>query len=135
MNDYGVSFGIRKVYCDLEKVQDIFDQLIPHAEGILFGFIFNLDESGFEDWACRSKRTVIILATYRESEITCLVDRATKRSSLLVCISVDGTYLKLMLILPWKTIEREVVEQGISEVMYKMVYQEYGFISTGLFEE
>jgi hypothetical protein len=40
-----------------------------------------------------------------------------------------------MLILPRKTIEREIVEQEISEAMCKMMYQEYGFISTGLFEE
>jgi hypothetical protein len=52
-----------------------------------------------------------------------------------VCIAADGTYLKLLLILPRKTIEPEVFEQGISESMCKMGYQEHGFISTALFEQ
>jgi hypothetical protein len=58
-----------------------------------------------------------------------------KRRSLLVCIAADGIYLQPMPILSRKTIEREGVEQGISEAMCKMVYQEHGCISTGLFEE
>jgi hypothetical protein len=94
-----------------------------------------LDESGFEDWANHIKRTVIVHTTYRESEIAYLVDRATKKSLLLVCIAADETYLKPMLILPRKTIEWEVVEHGISETMCKMMYQDHDFISTGLFEE
>jgi hypothetical protein len=123
------------VNTDPHKMQAFLDRLKHYVEGLLSAFIFNLDESGFQDWADRRKPTVIVPATYHEFEITCPIDRATKRSSLLVCIAAEGTYLKLLLILPRKTIEPEVFEQGISESMCKMVYQEHGLISTALFEQ
>jgi hypothetical protein len=124
-----------RVNCDPHKIQTFFEGLKHYVEELPSAFIFNLDESGFQEWADRRKRTVIVHAIYQESEVACPIDRATKRSSLLVCIAADGTYLKPLLLLPGKTIEPEVLEQGISESMCKMVYQEHGFISTALFEQ
>jgi hypothetical protein len=123
------------VNSDPQRIQAFFDCLKHYVEGLPSAFIFNLDESVFQDWADRRKGTVIVPATYHQSEIACPIDRATKRSSLLLCLAADGTYLKPLLILPRKTIEPEVLEQGISESMCKKVYQEHGFISTTLFEQ
>jgi hypothetical protein len=112
------------VNCDPHKIQEFFDRLKQDVERLPSAFIFNLNEPGFQDWADRKKRTVIVPATYQESEIACSIYGATKRSSLLVCIAADGTHLKPLLILPRKTIEPEVLEQGITESMCKMVYQD-----------
>jgi hypothetical protein len=80
-------------------------------------------------------RHVMVPSTYEADQIPIPVDRVARRTSLLVCISADGSYLRPLLILPRKTIESELIEQGISEAHAKMVYQEHGFISTALFEE
>jgi hypothetical protein len=123
-----------RVNCDFHKIQPFFDRLKYCVEGLPSAFIFILDESGSQDWANRRKRTVIVPATYQESKIACPINRATKRSSLLVYIAADGIYPKLLLILPTKIIQPEVLEQGISEFMCKMIYQKHGFTSTALFE-
>jgi hypothetical protein len=110
--------------------EDILEFLNETFEGLPCGFIFNLDESGFERWTDCRKRTVIVPVTYRESEIAYPIDRASKRSSLLVCIAADGTLLKPFLIPPKKNIEQEVLEQGLNGATCKTIHQEHGFIST-----
>jgi hypothetical protein len=72
---------------------------------------------------------------YTEAEIQIPIDRGSKRSSLLVRIAADGTYLKPLLILPGKTIESELMEQGVNGDRCLIVHQENDFICTELFEQ
>jgi hypothetical protein len=71
---------------------------------------------------------------YAEAEIPILIDQGLKRSSLLLCIGADWTYLKPLLILPSKTIENELMEQGANGDRCLMVHQENGFVCTELYE-
>jgi hypothetical protein len=47
----------------------------------------------------------------------------------------DGIYLRPLSIHPRKTIESELVKQGINSKLAMMVDQEHGFILTVLFED
>jgi hypothetical protein len=112
-----------------------FQMLTEKVSGVPAAFRFYLDESGFQDWADRRERTVIVPSTYTADKIEIPIDRDVKRSSLLVCIAADGAYLKLLLILPRKTIEKELFEQGITEESARFVYQEHNFTTTILFND
>jgi hypothetical protein len=78
---------------------------------------------------------VIVPTCYQGDEIPIPVDSAAQRNSLLIYIAADGTYLRPLLILPRKTIESELIEQGTNSELATMVHQEHGFILTVLFED
>jgi hypothetical protein len=82
-----------RVNCDPAEISGFFDRLERHVEGLPSAFVFNFDESGCQDWADRRKRTVSVPGTDQKSEIAYSVDRATKRSSSLVCIAADRQFL------------------------------------------
>jgi hypothetical protein len=78
---------------------------------------------------------VIVPSTCQTDKVGIPIDRSTKRSSLLLCIAADGTFLKLMLILPRKTIQKELLEEGINDGIRQLVYQENHFFPGELFKE
>jgi hypothetical protein len=63
------------------------------------------------------------------------VDRVSQQNFLLVAILADGTFLKPLMILPRKTIETELYEQGIAVNVCMLVHQTNGFIATELFQD
>jgi hypothetical protein len=77
---------------------------------------------------------VVILATACD-DVYFSVDRVSQRNSLLVAIVADGTFLKPLMILPRKTIETELYEQGITADVCMFVHQTNGFIATELFRD
>jgi hypothetical protein len=123
-----------RVECDPNDVESYFDELAILIDGKPAAFISHLDESGFQAWADKRVQHVIIPACYQSDEIPILVDRVAQRNSLLVYIVADGTYLRPLLIIPHKTIESVLIEQGINSELATMVHQEHGFILTVLFE-
>lgn len=129
----GIPMEKQRLECDITEIQSYFALLSENVDDVPAPFVFNLDESGFQDWADRRERTVIVPSTCSDDRIGMPIDRATKRSSLLLCIAADGTWLKPLLILPRKTIEKELLEEGINEQLAQFVYQENGFITTQLF--
>jgi hypothetical protein len=116
-------------------VESYFGELARLIDGKSAAFIFNLDESGFQVWADKRVRHVIVPACYERDEIPISVDRAAQRKSLLVCITVYDTYLRPLLILTRETIERVLIEQGINSELAVMDRQEHGFISMVLFKD
>jgi hypothetical protein len=131
----GVPMEKERLECDLDEIRAHFELLDRNVTGAPAAFVFNLDESGFQDWADRLERMVIVPSACQTDKVGIPIDRYTKRSSLLVGIATDGTFLKPMLILPRKTIEKELLEQGINDGVGKLIYQENGFITGGLFRE
>jgi hypothetical protein len=123
----------QRVECDVAEIHSYFAVLSENVNDVPAPFVFNLDESGFQDWVDRRERSVIVPSTYRDDTIGMPVDRAVKRTSLLLCIAADGTWLKPLLILQRKTIEKELIEEGINEQSARFVYQENGFITAPLF--
>jgi hypothetical protein len=124
----GIPMEKEHLECDPEEIRAYFELLARNVSGVPAAFFFNLDESGFRDWTDRCERTVIVPATCGADAIGIPVDGSTKRSSLLLCIPADVTWLKRMLILRRKTIEKELLQQGINDGLGQFVYQESGFI-------
>jgi hypothetical protein len=125
----GVPLEKERLACDPEEIAAYFELFDRNVAGIPAAFVFNLDESGFQDWADPRERMVIVPATVHDNKIGIPVNWTTRRSSLLVCIAADGPALRPMLILPRKTTERELFEQGINEEIGMLVSQDHGFIT------
>jgi hypothetical protein len=63
------------------------------------------------------------------------VKRGANPNSLAICTAADGNHLKLILILPRKTIDQELAEQGITSAICKMICEDHGFMTMEIFEE
>jgi hypothetical protein len=105
------------------------------VNGIPASFVFKLDEFGFQGWADRRESKVVVRSGSRDDGIMVLVERGANRNSLLVCSAAGGTHLKPLLILPRKTIDRELTEHGITSAICKMVHHEQGFVTSEIFDE
>jgi hypothetical protein len=130
----GIPMEKQRVKCDITEIHSSFTSLTENVNGVPSPFVVDLDESGFLDWVDRRERSVIVPSTCRDEKIGIPIDRATKRTSLL-CIAADGTWLKPLLILPRKTIQRELLDEGINGRSARFVDQENGFITTSLFTD
>ena len=94
-------------------------------------FYFNVDESGFQPWADRTNELVAIPIDAPDKKVYFPVDRTTKRSSLVAAVAADGTYLAPLIIIPRKTIEKELLACGYRpENKYHIVSQESGYITS-----
>jgi hypothetical protein len=100
-----ISMEYWRVECDPNDIESYFDELARLIDGKPAAFIFNLDDSGFQAWADKHVRHVIVPACYQSDEIPIPVDRAAQRNSLLAYIAADGTYLRPLLILPCKPLK------------------------------
>jgi hypothetical protein len=121
--------------CDIAETELYFEALSQNVTDVPAAFLFNLDESGFRDWADRREQTVVVPSSYTANNIGIPVDRPMKRGSLLICISADGTALKPLLIIRRKTIEKEFFKEGIHENPARLISQQYGFITSIRFNE
>ena len=119
---------------DLQEIVDFYDNLGTFFEKnpVPDAFCFNVDESGFQPWADRTSDLVVIPLEANDKDVVFPVDRTRKRSSLVAAIAADGTYLAPLIIIPRKTIEKEMLACGYrAENNVFIVSQESGFI-TGL---
>ena len=119
---------------DLEDIADFYDELSTFFEKNLVpdSFCFNVDESGFQPWADRTPELVAIPIDADEKNVVFPVDRTRKRSSLVAAVAADGSYLAPLIIIPRKTIEKEMFACGYRpDLNHFIVSQESGFI-TGL---
>ena len=108
------------------------DSLLIH-ENIPPQFVFNVDESGFQDFCDSHNLYVIVPSDANDEDYHYSVDRTTKRITLIGAICLDGSSLKPCIVSPNKTIEQELVNNGYNESNCIIVSQESGFINAELF--
>ena len=118
---------------DLDAIIEFYDELSAFFEENLVpdAFCFNVDESGFQPWADKTTELVVIPTDADDTKVVFPVDRTRKRSSLVATIAADGTYLAPLIIIPRKTIEKEMLSCGYRpENNHYIVSQECGFITS-----
>jgi hypothetical protein len=70
----GIPMEKGRAECDPNDIQVYFEDLAKLVDGKPAAFVFNLDESGFQDWVDKRVRHVIVPVTYEEEEIPIPVD-------------------------------------------------------------
>jgi hypothetical protein len=119
----GVPMEKQRLDCDIAEIELYFQTLTENISAVPAAFAFSLDESGFQDWADRPERTVRVPSTGTVDKIEMPVDREVKQSSVLICVAANGTHLRPSLILPRKTIEKELSEQAVRQKSVQCAYQ------------
>lgn len=116
---------IQKHYADLNSIFETYN--IPPE------FCFNVDESGFIDFVDIKTKTVVI-PVEAPDDLVIGTDRNAKRITLIGTISLDGTKLKPMIIVPNKRIEKQLLINGYGQRNLLICSQENGFINSTIFQ-
>jgi transposase len=131
----GIPIEKEKINVDRNIIDTWYDELAAVSEDIPASFIFNVDESGCNDYVDSHEIRVLVPSWFEGTSIRIPVDRNVKRATLVGCISGDGQSLNPLIILPRKTIEDEISLFGFTQETSVFVYQQNAFMSTSLFEK
>ena len=131
----GKPMETERVMCDSGEIDDYFCHLENLIHDIDDGFIYNIDETGFQDWTDRRDKRIIVPSDYELDSIPICVNRNSKRLTTVACINIDGSSLKPLIISERKTVEIELSQIGYSDNHFLIKFQENGFISTEIFNE
>ena len=90
----------------LEVIIDYYDRLSRYLEALNIPpcFMFNVDESGFQEFVDAVPVPVIVPIDYNDDTVAVSVNRNKKRASMIGCISADGSALKPMIVTSRKRI-------------------------------
>jgi hypothetical protein len=132
----GIPMEASRVACSEEAIDEyhaLLEHLLPDAP---CDVIYNVDEMGFDEWVDVTKCSVVVPADYPAENIQCrLAGSIHEHPSMIVCTSASGRALKPILVLPRKSVERELFECGFTPAVVSLVWQENGFCTEMLFDE
>lgn len=94
--------------CKYEDIQKFYQQLAQEVKGIPVGFLFNLDESGQNQYI--DARNIYVIVPENANVTTYPLNRNIKRITLLHCIGSDGTSCDPLIILPRLTLDNEIFD-------------------------
>ena len=132
----GIPMENEHVFCDPQKIDEYFDWL---EDALGFGippeFIFNIDESGYQEWVDAKNLQCIVPSSYNKNRIKMPRDKTTKRVTMLGGICAYGSTLKPMIVLTRNSIEKELLDNEYTED--KLIYgrSKTGFMNQKLFIE
>jgi hypothetical protein len=109
MDEERIWVSLDKIEKYFKELANIFGQKIPAA------FVLNAGETGFRDWNDVHETRALVPITHLKSEIYISANRNIKRSTLLVGIAPDGTYLRPFIIARHKTFRKELLFWGINQ--------------------
>ena len=116
----GIPIEKERAQVTQESINKHFEDLSRNITGIPARFIFNADESGFQDFVDSSEVHVIVPSSYHEETINVPTDRSQKRATMLATIAADGSFLKPLVIMQRKTYENDIMEAGYN-LVYKVI--------------
>ena len=118
--------------CELDEIKKYYKKLDQEAKNVPVGFIFNLDESGQNQY--QDSRNIFVVVPEDVDIKSYPISRATKRITLLHCISTDGSSCDPMIIVPRLTVDNELFDELTSQTVL-LRSQTKGFCTHELFTD
>lgn len=114
-----------------DQIVSYFDNLREALTGVPAALVFNLDESGFQQFVDARDKVVIVEKGSQQHHFA--VNRSERRATFLATVSADGQHVKPLIILPRATVEAELILAGYTEDQVVFAHSEKGFITTDIF--
>jgi hypothetical protein len=124
-----------RVEVDPAAINRWYEELKEKVREIPASFVFNVDESGCCEYADARELRVLVPDDYEHDTIPVPVDRNTKRSTLVACITADGFRFKPFIIVDRVTAEKELPMYGYHARNVALNFQENAYMNTPLFEK
>lgn len=117
-----------------EQIQDFYNFIRQSGiEEVPPWAISNLDEVGCQKFVDARDSHIIVPAGVDGKEFELPVERNEKRSTLLACITLDGTYMKPLVIVDTANLTVDLTQAGFTKMVASV--QPSGFITTELFDK
>jgi hypothetical protein len=130
----GVPMEAQRVAVNPDDIAEWFTILEEKVRGIPADWIFNLDETGCAEFQDTHEMRVVVPVEYEGDTIPVPVDRHSKRSTLVGCISAGGYRMKPCILLERATVESELHLYGYGPENVMMAQQDHAFMTTLLFQ-
>jgi hypothetical protein len=130
----GEAMESRRVEINFQEIKDWYNSLADQIKSIPRNFVFNMDESGIDEYVDQQNIFVLVPHTYKEKKIPIPVHRHVKRATLTACISLAGDSLKPFVILPRGTIDDELFYAGYTPDKVTFHHQVHSFMTKNIFE-
>ena len=115
----------------LDEIKKFYKDLAKELEGVPVGFVFNLDETGEDEFVDAKDQYIVVP---KDSNMDSYPINRGRRITLLHCISTDGTSCKPLIVLPRKTIDNEIYDElAPHSILFR--HQISGFCTAELFME
>ena len=118
--------------CPFQDIETYYNILDKALDKVPIGWLFNLDETGQQDFVDAREKKVIVPSCRVHERNVYPVDRNGKRCTALHCIASDGKFLKPLMVLPRKTVDVEVFDE-LSPDDVMLEESPTGFINTEIF--
>jgi hypothetical protein len=117
------------------QIREHFRQLSLELQDVPAHFVFNVDESGFQDFVDAREMPVIVPAAFFRDWVSIPAKRSEKRATMVTAVSSDGGSLRPLVIVQRETDEVDSIESGFTREKVLIVHRERGFIDRNLFGE
>lgn len=121
-----------RVNASPQEICNYYTELEELVTGLPVDLVANLDEMGYSEFTDARKMTMVVPSWAPNDDVFPL-DRTKKRITILHCIFVDGSSIPPLIVIPRKTIEKELLDAGLIPSKCILIYQKHGFIDTEAF--
>jgi hypothetical protein len=108
----GQAMESRRVEIDFHEIKKWYDDLGKLIKSIPRNFIFNMDESGIDEYVDQQNIYVLVPKDHDGKSVPIPVHRQIKRAILTACISAAGDSLKPFVILPRGSLDEDLFYAG-----------------------
>ena len=123
-----------RYFCDEKRIKFYFDKLesLTRTNSIPSRFVYNLDEEGNDDYVDATEEKVIVRKGVKGT-IYYPVERKQNHATLLGCITASGKALKPLVIAKRKSVEANLILEGVDPTNVMLEPSPTGFINREIF--
>ena len=118
---------------DDDKVQRFMADTEALLRDVPAHFVFNIDETGINDYAIAKKKQVLVHAEFPGERTQYPVERSAKSSTLVACIAADGSAVPPLLVVKHRTYRQALLLKGWAEEKVSLAFNESGFVNGDIF--
>jgi hypothetical protein len=118
-----------------QAIRDYFAKLFETVSGALAYFVFNMDEMRDQTWPDAREITCFICSEYEGSTIPYSVSRTGQEVTLIACIAVDGSFLRLDIEICRKTFGHEFLLHRFTSDKVQIYHGNKGYLDLQFFND
>jgi hypothetical protein len=130
----GIPIELKRCALPAEVIEGDFNCLAQNIANVPASFIFNIHESGFQEFVDTHKIQVVVPVSFLYYSVKVPVNRSEKRSTILAALSADGSDLTSVVVVQRKTNGINLCESRFTPEAVMIVHRRRGFIDRNLFD-
>jgi hypothetical protein len=124
----------KRVEINYQLIQDWYDELRILIKGVPRNFIYNMDESGIDEYVDSTHLSVLVPESHGTTKVPIPIPREIKRATLTGCISAASDSLKPFVILPRGTVDEELYFAGYTADKVTFHHHIHSFMTKRIFK-